>query len=127
VPAAQVVDEAEPWRRGRQLVLGQVDHGGEHVVDGVEVRPHRGQALGAARQRRRRDAEVEVDVRVHPQQQVLHDDRPPPPRRFEGRRPRSGRRPPVPCEPTVLAAGTHGGGDPLVHAGEEADPVALLP
>ena len=149
-PAAQVIDEAEPGRRGRQLVLGQVDHRGEHVVDGVEVRPHRGQALGAAGQRRRRDPEVEVDVRVHPQQEVLQDDRSPRPRRGERRRPRSRRRPPGPPllvrgevavgeradevlhprrldEPTVLAAGTDSRGDPLVHAGEQPDAVAFLP
>jgi drug/metabolite transporter (DMT)-like permease len=71
-----VLDPLEPRRDLPELVLDDLDEPGQHLVDGLEVRP---QGVEVVRRRchgGRRDAEVEADVRVHAQQQVLHDERP---------------------------------------------------
>ena len=69
-----VVDVGEDRRQLVDLVDDAVDLRGEHLIDGVEVRLNRRQ-LRAGRDLLDGDAEVEIDVRVHAGEHVLHDDR----------------------------------------------------
>ena len=78
--ATDPVGEVQPRRHRAERRLAAIDELAEDVVDGVEVDPH-GLDRAASAELGRRDAEVEVDVRVHPEQEVLEDDRPPAARR----------------------------------------------
>jgi hypothetical protein len=67
-------DEADERRHLRQLGHHGVDQAAEQGVDAQEVAAQRRQLVARAGARCG-DAEVEVDVGVHAQQQVLEDDR----------------------------------------------------
>ena len=89
----QLIGEPDERRDPVDAGLRCVEFFGQHVVDEVEVEPQCRQASRSiASHVGNHDAQVEVDVRAHPQHEVLQHDRPALRRRLEGERPRLGHR-----------------------------------